>query len=421
MSAVDKAVRLIALAHGCGRHLEGVPDKFAVSTGTDEGGSDDEENSNVADGFYVTKQTETLMQAGRAINAKDAEQRRLLRGCDADTLKAAQEWSDTHRLAPRGRGLAYRVSEFEHWKTATQKVVMVPRARPTTRVLDALSDAGLDGPLRSLLIFVATQDAHFWPKVRLHAVACGHTGWACDEAGLLLAIGECRKERHPESSVPVNPAPGTMDLDADFRLAYSDVIRTGYRALSDGGGCPYATETREHTAWKYGWHWAERRGINPRSSCTPTADAPVLPRRRQSDRAKAYGMRAETYAHAVRAARALLEEWLHRAAVRLLEAMAPESSIALNHGEPSAIMSETWLHPDRYQASHPLILSGGKALAHCRRHPAQNRLYPPARVRLAAERRTAAAWKAVDTEAVALLEDGETFWESKTVTAGRNK
>lgn len=421
MSATDRAVRLVALAYGCGRHLEDVADKFAVSTRTQEGGPDDEENSNVAEGFYVTKQTETLMQAGRAINAKDAEQRRLLAGCDADTLRAAQEWSDTHRLAPRGRGLAYRVSEFEHWKTATQKVVRVPRARPTTRVLDALSDAELDGPLRSLLMFAATQDAHYWPEVRLHAVACGHAGWACDEAGLLLAIGECRKDRHPESSVPANPAPRATDLEADFRLAYSDVIRAGYRALSDGGCCPYAAETREYTAWTYGWHWAERRGMNPCTSCPPAAGAPLIPRRRQSDRAKAYGMRSETFAHAVRAVRALLEEWLHRAAIRLLEVMAPESTIALNHGEPSAIMSETWLHLDRYEPSHTLALSGGKAIAHCRRHPAQNRLYPPAWIRLAAERRTAATWKVVDTEAVALLEEGETFWESKTVTAGRNK
>lgn len=333
MSAADKAVRLIALAYGCGRHLEDVADRFAVSVRTQEGGSDDEENSNVADGFYVTKQTETLMQAGRAINPKDREQARHLSRCEPDHLLAAQEWSDSHRLAPRGRGLPYRVSEFEHWKTVTKNIVMVPRARPTSRVMDALADADLDGPLEHLLMFAATQEAKYWPKVRLHAVACGHAGWACDEAGLLMAIGDCRKEHRPHD----------------------------------------------------------------------------LPRRRQSDRAKANGMRAETYALAVRAARSLLEEWLHRAAVRLLEAMAPESGVALNHGEPSALMAETWLRPDRYEKGRTLKLDAAQALEHCRRHPAQMRIYPPASVTLAAERKTAAAWKAIDAEAVAALESAAPF------------
>lgn len=279
MSATERAIRLIALAYGYGPHFDGVLDAYVAPaqrwTPTNRRtGDGDENNPAGTSGLSISNRSETLMRAGSAINPKDRRQTQLLSRCDADKLRTAQEWSDANSIRKAGRGIDYKVHEFEHWQTVTS-VVMVPRARPISRVLDALADAELDGPLEPLLMFAATQDPRYWPKVKLHAEACGHPSWACDEAGLLVALGE----------------------------------------------------------------WHTRRSRNSKHNRSAS--------RRQRDRAKALCMRIEDYATVVHAAFGRLDEWLNRASCRVLDAMAPESSVLQNFGEPSATLAETWWHPDR--------------------------------------------------------------------------
>ena len=279
MTATERAIRLVALAYGYGPHFDGVLDAYAAPaqrwTPTNRRtGDGDENNPAGTSGLSISNRSETLMRAGSAINPKDRRQVQLLSRCDVDKLRTAQEWSDANSLRKPGRGVDYKVHEFEHWQSVTA-VVMVPRARPTTRVLEALADAELDGPLEHVLMFAATQDPRYWPKVKLHAEACGHPAWACDEAGLLLALGA----------------------------------------------------------------WQTRRNWNAKHQRSPT--------RRQRERANSLHIRTETYAVAVHAIGTRLEEWLERASRQLLEAIAPESNVVQNFGEPSASLAETWWHPAR--------------------------------------------------------------------------
>ena len=234
MSAVDRAVRLISLAYGYGQHFDGVLDAYTAqrqhwTPANRRTGEGDENNPAVTFGLSITKGTETLLQAGAALNPKDKRQAQLMSRCDVDALQAAQRWSDTHSLRKPGRGFPYKVREFKHWQSAAT-VVIVPRCRPTRRVLEALADAALDGPLEHVLMFAATQQQRYWPKVRLHAMACGHPAWAVDEAGLLLALGRWSSRRNANAAHNATPSRRQRDRALALGMRAEDYASAVRRA-----------------------------------------------------------------------------------------------------------------------------------------------------------------------------------------------
>ena len=260
-SQVEAVVRLVAKAYGYGAVL--VDGGYTVGKGRawtptcPDTGDGDESNPAANPGLTIVKPSETLEKAGRAVNEKSSGHRRWLEGLSAGDRATVDAWSDANDLRARGRGVPYRVREHQHWKQ-TLGVMVFPETRPRHDVMMALSVAKLDGPLSPWLHMVAAEHLHLWPDVRRYAIACGHPGWAADEAAYRLCV-----RREP--------------------------IR---------------------------------------------------------DRAKLKGVRAATYCAEVDRAETRLREWLERACHRVAAVYERQDSTA-NHGDPSALMAETWWHPER--------------------------------------------------------------------------
>lgn len=204
-------------------------------------GDGDENNPAATSGLSIANRSESLMRAGSAINPKDRRQAQLLSRSDTDELQRAQAWSDENSLRKAGRRVSYKVHEFERCKTATA-VLMAPRARPVARLLEALADAQLDGPLEQVLMFAATQDLRYWPKVQLYAEACGHIAWACEEASVLLALGEWRARRNCNATRSASPA------------RQRDRAKALYMRVEDYAQAVHAASARledwlEHASW----------------------------------------------------------------------------------------------------------------------------------------------------------------------------
>lgn len=188
---VDTAIRLVAQAYGYGRVL--VSGGFTVGKAqpwqpTDRmTGDGDESNPAASPGLAICKPSETIEKAGTAINPKSPGHARWLNRMEPGERQAVDEWNAQAAFAIRGRGKAYRFGEFQHWQQ-TQGVMVFPQTRPRRCVLLALAVAKLDGPLDAWLHVVAAGHFAKWPDVRRYVVACGHEGWAADEAAYRLCV-----------------------------------------------------------------------------------------------------------------------------------------------------------------------------------------------------------------------------------------
>lgn len=182
MGSVEKAICLIAAAYGTGplAGIRTMPERY-WSPACRVTGDGDESNPAASAGLLVARPTETIERAGRAINPKDPKQAKWLATMPPETRNAVHAWNEANSVRQSGRGVSYRVSEHVHWKR-TVGTMVVPETRPTHGPMVALADAQLDGPLEGWLILAATMQVERWPDVRRFVVACGHPGWAADEA-----------------------------------------------------------------------------------------------------------------------------------------------------------------------------------------------------------------------------------------------
>lgn len=323
-----RGVQLLAQAYGAGQSFDRAGARYVLSsTGwepTDpRTGEGDESRPAASPGLSLVRETETLLRASRAINEKDREQKRLLARATSAVVEEARRWSDAHSLRKPGRGNPYRVTEFDTW-TRAEGIAFVPMNPSGAKVVRALSRAGLTGPFPHLLLFAATHELSHWRKVEPFLIACGHPAWACDVVALEF-----------------------FGLD---------------RTIADG--------------------------------------------------AKAAGVRAETYLRERDRARRRVDGWLERAAPRIAERLHESGSLVgeevymvdgdvrvrdggqparpsrdpstFNCDEPSALMVETWWHPERLgmdrfgRRTGPrgglVEAAGDTALVHCKAHPSQGHL-----------------------------------------------
>lgn len=174
-----QAVQLLARAYGYGGALEMVVGRHDLA-GAPWDPSGDESNPAINAGLAIAHDTETLIQAGRAINDKDRRQAQLLTKATAEHRADAIAWSDTHNLRSTGGGKPHRTREFDHWKRVAG-IAYVPIKGPAEQAVTALVDAQLAGPMPHLVLFAATHDARHWLKVLPYLLACGHPAWACRE------------------------------------------------------------------------------------------------------------------------------------------------------------------------------------------------------------------------------------------------
>lgn len=75
------------------------------------------------------------------------------------------------------------------------------------------------------------------------------------------------------------------DLDYPTRLAYAAAIREGFAARQGGGESPYASDSADGIAWRYGYTWAARRStlvdkgtpshVRPRDVFAPMPSRPA--------------------------------------------------------------------------------------------------------------------------------------------------
>lgn len=183
-----RGVQLLAQAYGAGQSFDRAGARFVLSSSGWEPtdpctGEGDEGRPAASSGLTFVRETETLLQAGRAINEKDREQKKLLSRGPAEEVEAARQWSESHSLRARGRGNPYRVTEFDTW-TRAEGISFVPVNPSGNKVVRALSRAGLTGPLPHVLLFAATHDLQHWKRVEPFLAACGHPAWACDVVAL---------------------------------------------------------------------------------------------------------------------------------------------------------------------------------------------------------------------------------------------
>lgn len=186
--AVTRGIQLLAQAYGAGQSYDRTGARFVLSSSgwdpTDtQIGEGDGSRPAASSGLSLVRETETLLRAGRAINEKDREQKRLLTRAPAAEVEKARLWSESHSLRKRGRGTPYPVTEFDTW-TRAPGVLFVPVNPSGAKVVRALSRAGLTGPFPHLLLFAATHELSHWRKVEPFLVACGHPEWACDVVAL---------------------------------------------------------------------------------------------------------------------------------------------------------------------------------------------------------------------------------------------
>lgn len=156
---------------------------------------DDCESMDAA-GLSLCVETETLARAGSAValgrdgQPKDPELRKWWTSLSDETRQELSEW-DSGQFRQEGRGVAYRVREFNHW-TRTPGVVLTPESRPKTGPLLALCQAHVTGMPRVLedwLLCVALQDAPRWELVAFAMTATEHEAWAVEEAGYSIVYG----------------------------------------------------------------------------------------------------------------------------------------------------------------------------------------------------------------------------------------
>ena len=95
-----RGVQLLAQAYGAGQSFERAGARFVLSSSgwepTDpRTGEGDESTPAASPGLTLVRETETLLQAGRAINEKDREQKKLLARSPAEEVEAARQWSES--------------------------------------------------------------------------------------------------------------------------------------------------------------------------------------------------------------------------------------------------------------------------------------------------------------------------------------
>ena len=134
-------------------------------------------------GLVIARRSETTQQAGRAINVKDREQRRLLAKCSPEEVQGARAWSDANPLRWRGKQSPYNPREATTW-TSAAGVAFVPINPSAAKTMRAMSRAGLSGPFPHLLLFAATLDVRHWLRVQPYLIACGHPEYACEHVAL---------------------------------------------------------------------------------------------------------------------------------------------------------------------------------------------------------------------------------------------
>ena len=156
---------------------------------------DDSESMDAA-GLSLCAETETLAQAGKAValgrdgQPKDPELRKWWESLSDKTRQQVSDW-DSGQFRQEGRGVAYRVREFNHW-ARTPGGVLSPESRPKTGPLLALCQAHASGMPRVLeewLLCVALQDARRWELVAFAMTATEHEAWAVEEAGYSIVYG----------------------------------------------------------------------------------------------------------------------------------------------------------------------------------------------------------------------------------------
>ncbi|WP_457020722.1 hypothetical protein [Luteimonas sp. A611] len=188
---VDRVVQLLAGAFGYGAVL--VTGGYTMGKERPwnpthpETGDGDDSNPAANPGLLICRPSEVLETAGKAISPKSPEYARWLAKLKPADREAVVTWNAQTDIRIRGRGQPYRFGEFQHWKR-TQGVMVFPRTKPRHCVLLAMTVASLDGPLSPWLHMVAAGQHEQWAKVRPYAVACGHPGWAADEAAYRLCV-----------------------------------------------------------------------------------------------------------------------------------------------------------------------------------------------------------------------------------------
>lgn len=215
----EKAAHLLAAGFGCGsgwtRNYDfGKAQSWRpVREGLGEY-KDDENTPAAAAGLHFGHEAETLELAHRAIHPHKLPQWvERLRDADRD---AAVAWSAGHPLIGGG---AYRVREFEHWKTSS-RFVCTPHVESGADAAAALAFAKLPTLPAAVLELYALQRTEHADLILRCLVACGSRPDIARDAltrwlwpALVLPMGACAKHcwmRKADYIIKVSAATGRL-------------------------------------------------------------------------------------------------------------------------------------------------------------------------------------------------------------------